>query len=103
MRVVNNLGGTDHWNHTILSILEVFASEVFRSCLHSMLNAMVGTNVVVATWTGKLYRMTVTVHPNRCGPANVSVVADVRNPQCCVRRNRRWNWESEYAYKSQFS
>ena len=102
MQLVIDLGGTEPWNHTILSILEVFASEVLWSCLHSILNAMVGTNVVVVTYTGKLYRMMVAEHPNRCGPVNAAVVADVRNPPSCVRRNRRWKWESEYSYKSEF-
>ena len=58
---------------------------------------MVGTIVVGATCTEKLYRMMVAVHPNRCFVVNVVVVAAVQNSPPCVRRNLLWKWKSAHA------
>ena len=49
---------------------------------------MVGTIVVGATCTGKLYRMKIVVLPNHCVVVNaVAVVAAVRNTWFCVCRD----------------
>ena len=81
---------TDPWNRTTESILQVSVSEVLWSCGLSIWNATVGTIVVGATCTGKLYRVKVVVHPNRCVVVNAVAVVDVRNLLVCVRHDRRW-------------